>query len=219
MVIMTSLAQDFLSPGDREKIIQAVREAEQGTAGEIVPLVVSQSYSYPLAGIIGGGVLALPAALALSRFISARFWISDPDHWLFLGILTLCFAAFHQACKRILWLKRLFISQREIEEEVDEAAALHFFREGLHQTRERTGILIFISVFERRVRVLGDQGINAKVSKDQWDRIVHIITDGIQQKNQAEALCRAVKEAGCILQAHFPLGPHDRNELKNLVIK
>jgi putative membrane protein len=219
MVIMKSLAQGFLSHGDQEKIIQAVREAEQGTAGEIVPMVVSQSYSYPMAGIIGGGVLALPAALALSRFINTRFWISDPDHWLFLGILTLCFVAFHQACKRILWLKRLFISQREIEEEVDEAAALHFFREGLHLTRERTGILIFISVFEHRVRVLGDQGITEKVSKDQWDRIVHIITDGIRQKNQAEAVCLAVKEAGRILRTHFPMGHHDRNELKDLVIK
>ncbi|OGQ91906.1 MAG: hypothetical protein A2464_07295, partial [Deltaproteobacteria bacterium RIFOXYC2_FULL_48_10] len=207
------------SHGDREKIIQAVREAEQGTAGEIVPMLVSQSYSYPMAGIIGGGVTALPAALALSRFISARFWISDPDHWLFLGILTLCFVSFHQTCKHILWLKRLFISQREIEEEVDEAATIHFFREGLHQTRERTGILIFISVFERRVRVLGDQGINEKVSKDQWDRIVHIITDGIKQKNQAEAVCLAVKEAGRILRTHFPMGPDDRNELKDLVIK
>jgi len=216
---MKSLAQEFLSHGDREKIIQAVREAEQGTAGEIVPMLVSQSYSYPMAGIIGGGVTALPAALALSRFISARFWISDPDHWLFLGILTLCFVSFHQTCKHILWLKRLFISQREIEEEVDEAATIHFFREGLHQTRERTGILIFISVFERRVRVLGDQGINEKVSKDQWDRIVHIITDGIKQKNQAEAVCLAVKEAGRILRTHFPMGPDDRNELKDLVIK
>lgn len=216
---MKSLAQGFLSQEDREKIIQAVREAEQGTAGEIVPMVVSQSYSYPMADIIGAGVLAIPAALALSRFISARFWISDPDHWLFLGILTLCFLSFHQACKRILWLKRLFISPREIQEEVDEAATLHFFREGLHQTRERTGILIFISVFERRVRVLADQGINEKVSTDQWDRIVHIITDGIRQKSQAEAVCLAVKEAGRILGVHFPMEPDDRNELKNLVIK
>lgn len=219
MVIMKSLAQEFLSHEDREKIIQAVKEAEQGTAGEIVPMVVSQSYSYPMADIIGGGVLALPAALVLSRFINTRFWISDPDHWLFLGILTLCFVSFHQVCKRIFWLKRLFISQREIEEEVDEAATLHFFREGLYQTRERTGILIFISVFERRVRVLGDQGITEKVSKDQWDRIVHIITDGIRQKNQADAVCLAVKEAGRILRTHFPMGPHDRNELKDLVIK
>ena len=122
---MKSLAQGFLSHGDREKIIQAVREAEQGTAGEIVPMVVSQSYSYPMADIIGGGVTALPAALVLSHFIGTRFWISDPNHWFFLGILILCFVAFHQACKRILWLKRLFISQREIQEEVDEIGRAH----------------------------------------------------------------------------------------------
>jgi len=216
---MKSLAQQFLSDQDRKKIIQTVQEVEQRTAGEILPMVVSRSYSYPMADVIGGVVFALPISLILSHFIGGWLWIGDQNMWLFLGILTVCFIVFHQACKHILRLKRLFISQREIEEEVEEAATTSFLREGLYQTRDRTGILIFISVFEHKVWVLGDQGINKKVSKDQWHKIVHIITEGIKQKNQAEAICHAVKEVGQMLQEFFPTKPDDRNELKNLIIK
>ena len=216
---MKSLAQQFLSDQDREKIIQAVKDVEQLTAGEVLPMVVSQSYTYPMAHVIGGVVLALPSALILSHFIGSWLWIGNQNMWLFLGLMTICFIVFHQVCKHVLWLKRFFISQREIDEEVEEAASTSFMREGLYKTRDGTGILIFISVFEHKVWVLGDEGINNKVSKEQWDNIVRIITDGIKQKNQVEAICQAVKEAGQILQKHFPIKPDDRNELKNLIVE
>ena len=216
---MKSLAQQFLSDQDREKIIQTVKEVEQETSGEILPMVVSQSYTYPMANVIGGTVLALPTALILTYFIGGWLWVGHQNMWLFLGLLTVLFILFHQVCKHILWLKRFFISQREINEEVEEAATTSFFREGLYKTRDGTGILFFISVFEHKVWVLGDEGINKKVSTDQWDKIVHIITDGIKQKNQAEAICLAVKAAGQILQEHFPVKADDRNELKNLIVE
>jgi len=216
---MKSLAQQFLSEPDREKIIQTVKEVEQETAGEILPMVVSQSYTYPMAEAIGGLVLSLPISLILTYFIGGWLWIGHQNMWLFLGLQTFCFIVFHQVCKRILGLKRLFISQREINAEVEEAATTSFFREGLYKTRDATGILIFISVFEHKVWVLGDEGINKKVSEDQWDNIVHIITDGIKQNNQAEAICLAVNEVGHILKQHFPIKPDDRNELKNLIIE
>jgi len=124
---MTSLAQQFLSDQDREKITQTVKDVEQLTAGEILPMVVSQSYTYPMADAIGGIVLALPTALILSHFIGGWLWIGNQNMWLFLGLLTICFILFHQICKQVLWLKRLFISQREIDEEVEEAATTSFF--------------------------------------------------------------------------------------------
>ncbi|MFH2091802.1 MAG: TPM domain-containing protein [Pseudomonadota bacterium] len=216
---MKSLAQLFLSDQDREKIIQTVKEVELKTAGEIVPMVVSKSHSYPMADVLGAVAVALPIALILTHFWGGWLWIGHQNMWLFLGIFTGCFIVFHQSCKRIFWLKRVFISQREIQEEVEEAAITCFFREGLYRTRYGTGVLIFISVFERRVWVLGDYGINSKVSKDQWDKIIHIITDGIQHNNQAEAICRSIRQAGLLLAAHFPIQPDDCNELENLIVK
>ena len=75
-----------------------------------------------------------------------------------------------------------------------------------------------ISVFERRVWVLADRGINAKVAEGQWDEVVKMITDGIKQKRLADAICEAVEKIGALLRLHFPIKPDDTDELKNLII-
>jgi len=216
---MKKLTKNFLSDADREKIIDAVKNSEQLTSGEIVPMVVSASYHYPMSNVIGGIAFALPLSLILTYIIGGWLWIGTQNMWLFLGIMTILFIAFHQVVKLVLPLKRLFISRREIDEEVEEAALTGFFNKGLYRTRDETGILIFISVFEHRAWILADRGINEKVSKGYWDEIVNIIVDGIKQKNQAEAICRAVKKVGELLQEHFPIKSDDRDELKNLIVE
>ena len=88
----------------------------------------------------------------------------------------------------------------------------------MYRTRDETGILIFVSVFEHRVWVLADRGINAKVDPGQWDSIVAHIVSGIKDGRQADAICEAVKEVGGILARHFPVKADDVDELDNLII-
>lgn len=216
---MTITAEKFLSVQDRVQIDNAVKEAESHTSGEIVPMIVSRSYHYPMSDVMGGFVFALPVALVLTYFLGGWFWLGHYNMWLFLGLVTILFICFHQAIKRMDSLKRIFISDKEIDEEVEEAAIIAFFREGLYRTKDETGILIFISVFERRVWVLADRGINAKVKEGEWDAIVRMITEGINNKNQAEAICKAIAETGRMLKEHFPRKEDDTNELKNLIVE
>lgn len=216
---MKNLAKNFLTDTDQKKIIDSVKQVERITSGEIVPMVISSSYHYPMSDVIGAVTFALPISLIMTNFIGGRLWIGTHNMWLFLGIMTILFIFFQWIVKNNLWLKRLFISKRELDEEVEEAARISFFNEGLYQTRDKTGILLFISVFERRVWVLADKGINDKVPRGQWDKIVSIILDGIRQKRQADAICRAIEEVGEILNEHFPVRADDRDELTNLIIK
>jgi putative membrane protein len=215
---MKDLAKRFLSDTERQKITAAVKEAEKQTSGEIVPMVVSASYRYPMANVIGAAALALPFSLLLTTFVGGWLWIGTQNMWLFLGFLIILFVAFHEIVKRTYWLKRWFISQREIDEEVEEAALTGFFKEGLYRTREETGILVFISVFEHKVWILADRGINEKVNPGQWDDIVEIIVDGIKRKRQAESICEAVQKIGDLLKKHFPVRPDDTDELQNLIV-
>ena len=135
-----------------------------------------------------------------------------------MGLFGVAFMVFHRVVQRIWPLKRVFISDREIDEEVQEAALTRFFKEELYRTRDETGILIFISVFEHRVWVLADRGINAKVDKGQWDSIVARIVSGIKKGQQADAICEAVQDVGSILAQHFPVREDDVDELDNLII-
>lgn len=216
---MVNLAEKFLKDQDREKIKNSVKEVERHTSGEIVPMIVSRSYHYPMSDVIGAVTFAFPASLLLTYFLGGWFWIGHYNLWLFIGTMAVLFILLHQIIKHTHSLKRYFISDREIAEEVEEAAVTSFFREGLYRTRDETGILIFISVFERRVWVLADRGINAKVKQGQWNEIVGMIVEGIKTGNQADAICRAVDEAGRILKEHFPIKADDTDELKNLIIE
>jgi putative membrane protein len=215
---MKDLAKRLLSDTDRQKVMAAVKEAEKLTSGEIVPMVVSASYRYPMANVIGAVALALPISLILTPLVGGRLWVGTQNMWLFLGFLTLLFVVFHEIVKRTYWLKRWFISQREMDEEVEEAALTGFYKEGLYRTRDETGILVFISVFEHKVWILADRGINQKVDEGQWADIVKIIVDGIKHRHAAESICEAVAKIGDLLKKHFPIKPDDTDELKNLVV-
>ena len=215
---MKNLAKKFLSENERDQVTEAVREAEKLTSGEIVVKIISASYHYPMANVIGAALFALPLALVFTVLTGEWLWIGSQNMWLLLGFLTIFFILFHEVIKRTLWLKRFFISEREVEEEVEEAAITTFFNEGLYRTRDETGVLILISVFEHKVWVLADRGINAKVQDSQWEDIVEKLVNGIKQKRQADSICEAVKQVGALLKAYFPVKPDDTDELQNLII-
>jgi putative membrane protein len=209
----------FLSAEDRERIARAIRAAESVTAGEIVCLIVPSSHHYPLAAVRGGAALALPLAIPLTMWIGGWLWLGAYDMWLFMGIAAALFTACHEVLRRAPGLKRWFIAGREAQAEVEEAAFTAFFRHDLHRTREATGILIFVSVLERRVWILADQGIDAQVAQGHWEGVVARIADGIRGGRAAEAICRAVEEIGELLRGRFPRRPDDTNELPDLLVK
>ena len=60
--------------------------------------------------------------------------------------------------------------------------------------------------------MLADRGINTKVKEGEWNGIVSMITEGIKNKNQAEAICKAIGEAGRILKEHFPRKTDDKDD-------
>jgi putative membrane protein len=216
---MKDLAKIFLSDDERARVDTAVKAAEKLSAGEIVVMIISASYEYPMANVIGAAAFALPLALIFTPLMGAWLWIGGQNMWLFLGFLTVFFILFHEIIKRTACLKRLFISRKEIDDEVEEAAITNFFDQDLYRTRDETGVLVLISVFERRVWILADRGINAKVPEGQWDDIVKMITDGIKQKRPADAICAAVEKIGVLLADHFPIKPDDTDELKNLIVE
>jgi putative membrane protein len=216
---MGTLAQRFLTEAERQRISEATRRAEALTSGEIVPMVVSASHDYPLAALVGAVAFALPLALALTPFIAAPLWLGHHEMWIFLALFCLLALPAHALVKRSPALKRWFLSADQVDEEVREAAVTAFFDEKLYRTRQENGILIFISVLERRVWVLADSGIDSRIGQDQWQEIVDSITTGIKEQRQGEAISAAIGRVGEILRNHFPITADDHNELHDLIIR
>lgn len=216
---MKDLSRKFLYESERQRIMERVKKAETLTSGEIVPLIVSSSYHYPMASVLGGAFFGFFLALILTPVIGRQLWLGPSNMWVFIGLFVLSFLVCYILVKRIPWLKRVFISKTEMESEVNEAAVTAFYREGLNRTRDETGILVFISLFEHKVVVLADKGINDRVHEGQWDEIVAVIIDGIKKKRQADAICEAIDKAAQMLKEHFPVRPDDTDELENLIVK
>lgn len=205
-------AKDFFTAEERTRIESVVKQAEQRTSGEIVAMVVDESYDYPRAEILGGGLFSLASAVSLSwAFFGESLW-----H--FLWLFALCYLPSKLLIRHLPWLRRRLIHPAEISEEVAEKAALSFLEQGLHHTRDETGILILISLFERRVHILADRGINDVVPANCWDDMVQALTAGIHRGDSCNALCSAIETCGRILGERFPVKTDDTDELPNLVI-
>jgi len=215
---MATLAQSFLTPEEQKKVSHSVQQAEKQTSGEIVPMIVSESHHYPLAAVTGATFISLPFSLLAAHLLGGYFWIGPDNMWLFLACFTPLYALSYPLVRRVSWLKRRFLLPKRAEEEVQAGAVQAFFRERLYRTRAQNGILLYISVFEHRVWILADSGINDKIPHEQWQEIVDLVVSGIRDNRQGEAICEAVTRIGNLLQEFFPYTEDDKDELHNLII-
>jgi len=205
--------KNFFSKAEQQQIEAAVREVEKTTSGEIVPMVVDASYDYPRAEMIGAGTLSLATAI----FISWAF--GGESIWVFLPLFLFGYPLLLLLIRNLPDFKRRLIHPDEIDAEVKEKALVSFVEQGLHKTRDSTGILILISLFEHRVQVLADEGINAKVPAETWDALVKDVAGGIKDGTACEALCREIRACGALLAEHFPVRDDDTDEQPNLIIE
>ncbi len=214
-----TLAEKFLTTAEQQQVTEVVREVERTTSGEIVPMIVSRSHDYPTAAVTCSVCMVLPLALLLTNLIGERIWIGTNNMWLFLALFAGFYAVLYPLIKRSDRLKSFFLNRRQVEQEVEKGALSAFYTEQLHKTRDANGILLYISVMEQKVWILGDAGINAQIDQAEWDSVVDALTAGIKGGTTVDALCLAVRRVGHILQAHFPYQKDDTDELHNLIVR
>jgi uncharacterized membrane protein len=98
------------------------------------------------------------------------------------------------------------------------ARAVEVFQHlGMHRTAARNGVLIYVSIEDHKLAVLGDRGIHERVGQAYWDRLVEAMLAHFRQEHPRGGLVHAVGEAGGVLQQHFPRGPDDVDELSDQV--
>jgi putative membrane protein len=190
---------ETFTEADLEAVRAAVGEAEAGTSGEIVPYVVDDSDPYPGALWKGAafGALMLPfAAWAVHRW--GGFWGTQLLFWMVLPAAAGCAFGYLAA----LWspaLRRLLAGSDLLDLRTQRRAAVAFLEEEVWRTRDRTGILVFVSLLERRVVILADSGIHAKVEPGRWQAISHDVAAGLAAGRAGEALIRGIRECGALL--------------------
>ncbi|MFH1029396.1 MAG: TPM domain-containing protein [Pseudomonadota bacterium] len=201
----------YLSTDQQATIKAAVMKAESRTSGEIVPMLVAQSDDYREAAAQTAVIMAAALALAVSLALH------DTSVWCFLPTAFVLYFPLLTVVHRLPLLKLALTPARLVSEIVRLRAIRAFHERGLHRTREENGILIFISLLERKVWILGDRGINAVIPAERWIALASGLTAGIRDGRMAEALVTTITEVGDILRQHFPHRAEDTNELPDLL--
>jgi putative membrane protein len=211
----------MFSQSDLDTIRVAVEAAEKRTRGEIIPMVVPASARYRDASHLAGLIVALVVLALLVTFgYGSGQWTWSKQHpgWIVLGTLT--GYGFGNLMGRFPKMIRLLTPQERMAMKVRLRAERAFYEQGLHKTREGTGILILLSLLERRAQILADQAINARVPPGTWESLVHDLVHGIQAGRHTEAFCHVVARCGDLLAAHFPAREGDNpNELPDELIR
>ena len=213
----------LLSEEESRRVAEAVAEAEQKTGGEIATAVIAESDDYGFRELVFAlvvGVVAWSVAIAVrgpwEALLSRLFWGWDP--WMLSAVqgavgMIVGLLAYYVA--QIPAVDRLIVSRSAMREAVARRARRHFMEAGTYDTVDRTGILIFVSLLERRVELIADRGINAQVPTDTWNAIVVKLTEGIRAGRMADALVEAVTACGEILDGKVARRADDTNELSD----
>lgn len=212
---MTAVERRF-SEDDRRRIGEAVREAERGTSGEIVVVIAAASdehaETYWWSAFLLAGLVML-ADLGYRHY--ATFWLAWRADAVWVAVLAAGLLGFFAAG----WppVRRTLAGRERLSYRVRRAAEAAFTRERVFETRERTGILVFVSLLERQVVVLPDAGIASKAPESAWTGVVDEIVLGMKAGRPTEALVAAVRSCGDTLRAAgFGSRPDDENELPDL---
>lgn len=112
---------------------------------------------------------------------------------------------------------RVFIDKKCPGDVLDHAAHV-FHKLKMDQTKERNGVLIYISVSDHKFAIIGDAGIHQQVKDDFWNKIRNEMTEHFKSGNIAGGLVHAVHEAGIALQKYFPRKQDDKDELSNEIV-
>jgi len=215
---MKNLVAQYITQADAQQIISTVKKVEKKTSAEIVPMIVNASFHYPLASVYAAVTLSLPVALVLTHYIAPLFYYSRDNMWIFIALFSLLFLLLKGTIARNIFLLRLFLNQHEVEAEVKEAAITAFYKNGLYKTAEKNGVLIYISLLEKRVWILADEDAHKKIEQEFWDSCVATIIDGIKKKQFVPVLCTVIETIGNKLSTLYPCKSDDIDELKNIII-
>jgi putative membrane protein len=202
----------LISEDESTALSRAIEAVETATAGELVVAIVAKSddYSYPRALFASASAAGCGWLVYWSLpTISATF--------VFAGQVVLWVAFWWLS--GLPWPARTLAGRQQLDLAVDARAKQVFFERGLTETKDRSGVLIFVSELEHRVQILADRGIHEQVGNERWSQEIQTVIAAIRSGHAADGLQTVVREVGTLLAQAFPPRGENPNELPNEVVR
>jgi len=209
-------ARDRFSDDELAAIRRATHAAEAQTGGELVCVIIEQCDTYQAA------LWQVTALGALTGTLAAGLWHTLLGLWGTYSTLWILLPPMLGATVGLLLvttlptLRRALISPAVLDRRVDRRAAVAFLDEEIFDTRDRTGVLLFVALFEHRIRILRDSGVEERVPPEAWDEITEDLALGLRAGRKGASVVAAVEACGHLLVTHgVERRPDDTNELSD----
>lgn len=220
-----------LGPEDNALVTAAVTEAERGCDGEIVTIVAASSDSYHDV-VLNWALLAMFLALAVIAAFPA-FYLGLLDRvaggwghqWRpgeLLAILLAVLAAKLLVARLIFGIApiRMALTPAATKARRVRRRAVTLFKVGAERrTTGRTGVLLYLSLAERRAEIVVDEAIHARVAPETWGAAMHALVEEVRAGRPGAGMAAAVKQIGAVLAEHFPKTAADVDELPDRLIE
>jgi len=189
------------SDADLERVRAATAAAESRTSGEIVPYVVLRVDDHDEGRWRAATLGAVFAAVGAAAVRELGTWWAPLNPW-WVALPALAGAALGFLVGAVPVVERWLLSADDLERRVRLRAQAAFLDEEVFRTRERTGVLVFLALFERRAVILADEGIHRAVPAQAWDSLVADLVAGMAAGRAADALCEVIGRCGALLEEH-----------------
>ncbi len=211
----------FLTPDEAGSLDAHVARVEAGTGVQIVTSVIGKADTYaelPWMAFALGASLAACATVAADAWQPA--WVTA--HTALLVTLAVLGTGGAAALLAVFVppFARLFLRDTRSQVEVRQYAESLFLRRELFRTANRTGILVLVSLFERRIEIVPDTGLCDRVSDADWQGVVARVGDSLRRRRPADALQEGLSAIEALLQHKgFRAGQPGPNELPDRAIE
>ncbi len=195
---------------DREKVKLKISKTEDKTVAEIVPAIIPYSDNYS-ASYYRCSLFFACLLVILSFFVYPDKHFAGHVKYFCAGYLIGLSLTYVKA------VKRFFVTKDEIIEETMQKAYQIFLEHKIHQTSNRSGVLLFLSLFEKRAIVLADKAINDKLDPETWNELIDGLTNSIRTDGLENAFLNSLDQISEILIDNFP-GSEKENELDDSLV-
>jgi len=206
------MVTSLLSEADARTVESAVTRVERSTAAEVVVAVVPRSADH-----WRGRVLVSLAWSVAAAFGVLEFWPERSPAWALGAEVAVGAVAF--LALGLPTFARWLVSPAAAERAAQARALQLFAERGLHRTRARTGLLVFVSELERRVVLLGDASLHAQLGQAGWQKEVQQLVARIREGRLCQGLLEVLADLEPSLAAAAPRQADDENELPDAVVR
>jgi putative membrane protein len=203
------MTQPKFDDAAREALRDCVREIEKTSDAELVLIVRVRSGSYRHADYLFGSILAF-AGLNFLLFSPVSFQV----YWVAIDIAIL-FGLGALLSSRSNTIRRLLTNNRHRKEAVRTGAAAMFYEAGIANTAAEMGVLVYLSLLERRLELIADRGVLKGMPALDWNRILFELHQA-GKKPAPETLLKGLRDLGDLLAQHLPATGENPNELPDM---